>query len=142
MYLWVKKMEFGTKDWLEAFVKTLNENKAYEEAAETWEGDFLFIVWPDKELGIEEELVMWMDLWHGKCRGYEMIDNRDAKDTAFIYEGEYANWKEIIEGRLDPIKALLTRKMKLTGDRAKVMRATRAAKELVRTAQMIKTEFL
>ncbi|MFW9832215.1 MAG: sterol carrier protein, partial [Candidatus Thorarchaeota archaeon] len=63
------------------------------------------------------------------------------KKTAFIYEGEYSNWREIIEGRLDPIKALLTRRMTLTGDRAKVMRATRAAKELVRTAQMIKTEF-
>jgi putative sterol carrier protein len=134
-------MLFGTDEWLATYVKTLNENKAYEEAAATWEGDFLFIVWPDKEVGVEEEVVMWMDLWHGKCRGYEMLPNRDAKETAFIYEGEYANWKEIIEGRLDPIKALLTRKMKLTGDRAKVMRATRAAKELVRTAQMIKTEF-
>lgn len=134
-------MQFGSPDWLEAYVKTLNENEAYEEAAATWEGDFLFIVWPDKEAGVDEEVVMWMDLWHGKCRAYEMLPNRESKETAFIYEGEYANWQEIIEGRLDPIKALLTRRMKLTGDRAKVMRATRAAKELVRTAQMIKTEF-
>lgn len=134
-------MQFGSPDWLDTYVKTLNENEAYEEAAATWEGDFLFIVWPDKEAGIDEEVVMWMDLWHGKCRAHEMLPNRKAKETAFIYEGEYANWREIIEGRLDPIKALLTRRMKLTGDRAKVMRATRAAKELVRTAQMIKTEF-
>lgn len=133
--------QFGTPDWIEEYVKTLNENKAYEEAAITWEGDFLFIVWPEKEAGIDKEVVMWMDLWHGKCRDHAMLPNREARETAFIYEGEYANWKEIIEGRLDPIKALLTRKMKLTGDRAKVMRATRAAKELVRTAQMIKTEF-
>lgn len=133
--------QFGTPDWIEEYVKTLNENKAYEEAAITWEGDFLFIVWPEKEAGIDKEVVMWMDLWHGKCRDHAMLPNREARKTAFIYEGEYANWKEIIEGRLDPIKALLTRKMKLTGDRAKVMRATRAAKELVRTAQMIKTEF-
>lgn len=137
MYL----VKFGVPEWIEQFVVTLNENEAYAEAAETWEGDFLFIVYPSEEGGNDEEIVMWMDLWHGKCRDHAMLPNRDAKDTAFIYEGEYANWKEIIEGRLDPIKALLTRKMKLTGDRAKVMRATRAAKELVRTAQMIKTEF-
>ena len=134
-------VKFGDPEWVDSFVATLNENKAYEEAAETWEGDFLFIVWPSKEGGNDEEIVMWMDLWHGKCRDHAMLPSRDTKKTAFIYEGEYLNWKEIIEGRLDPIKALLTRKMKLTGDRAKVMRATRAAKELVRTAQMIKTEF-
>lgn len=132
---------FGTHEWLDAYVKTLNENKAYEEAAATWEGDFLFIVWPDVEVGIKEEIVMYMDLWHGKCRSHEILPNRESKETAFIYEGKWTNWKEIIEGRLDPIKALLTRKMKLTGDRAAVMRATRAAKELVRTAQMIKTGF-
>ncbi len=133
--------KFGTAEWLEKFVKILNKNQAYAEAAETWEGDFLFIIWPSEEGGNDEDIVLYMDLWHGKCRSHVMLPNRDAKETAFIYEGEYANWKEIIEGRLDPIKALLTRKMKLTGDRAKVMRATRAAKELVRTAQMIKTEF-
>lgn len=133
--------KFGTDEWLKKYVKTLNESKPYEEAAKTWEGDFLFIVWPDEEAGVKEEVVMWMDLWHGKCRGFEMLPSRDAKETAFIYEGTLENWKEIIEGRLDPIKALLIRKMKLTGNRAMVMRYTRAAKELVRVAQMIKTEF-
>ncbi len=134
-------VKFGTEEWLVAYVKALNENPAYEEAAHDWEGDFLFIVWPDEDAGVSEEIVLWMDLWHGKCRGYDVFPNREAKQTAFIYEGSYANWEAIVEGRLDPIKALLTRKMKLTGDRAKVMRATRAAKELVRTAQMVKTEF-
>jgi putative sterol carrier protein len=134
-------VKFGTEEWVEQFVTTLNGNEAYAEAAETWEGDFLFIVHSDPDAGFEEEAVMWLDLWHGKCREHALLPNRDVKQTAFIYEGELANWKEIIEGRLDPIKALLTRKMKLTGDRAKVMRATRAAKELVRTAQMINTEF-
>jgi putative sterol carrier protein len=133
--------KFGTPEWLDAYVKTLNANKAYQDAAATWEGDFLFIVHADPAADIKQELVMWMDLWHGKCRGYQMIPNRQAKKAAFIYEGPLANWKDIIEGRLDPIKALLTRKMTLTGDRAAVMRATRAAKELVRTAQMIQTAF-
>jgi len=133
--------KFGTPEWLDAYVKTLNANKAYEEAAATWEGDFLFIMSADPAACIKQEVVMWMDLWHGKCRGSQMVPNRQTKKAAFIYEGPLANWKEIIEGRLDPIKALLTRKMTLTGDRAAVMRATRAAKELVRTAQMIKTTF-
>ncbi|MFW9832214.1 MAG: sterol carrier protein, partial [Candidatus Thorarchaeota archaeon] len=70
--------KFGDPEWIVSFVKTLNENKAYEEAAETWEGDFLFIIWPSKEGGNDEEIVMWMDLWHGKCRDFAMLLNRDA----------------------------------------------------------------
>lgn len=134
-------VKFGSKEWLDAYIKALNENKAYEEAAAAWEGDFLFIVWADEAAGVPEEIVLWMDLWHGKCREHSVLPSRETKQTAFIYEGKLENWQAVVEGRLDPIKALLTRKMKLTGDRAKVMRATRAAKELVRTAQMVKTEF-
>ena len=39
-------LKFGTAEWLDEYRKVLNENKAYEDAAKTWEGDFVFIVEP------------------------------------------------------------------------------------------------
>ena len=133
-------VKFATKEWLEKYSQQLNENRNYEEAASWWEGAFFFIV---KDLPGEppdKEIVMYLDLWHGKCRESAILPNRKAKKVPYIYEGPYENWKSILLAELDPIKALLTRKMFLTGDMAMVMRATRAAKELVRTVQMIDTE--
>ena len=48
---------------------------------------------------------------------------------------------QIINKELDPIRALLAGKMKLKGDMAKVLRATRAAQELVVSSTMVETEF-
>ena len=45
-------------------------------------------------------------------------------------------------GEIDPIKGLLTRKFKLTGSMMKIMRYTRAAAELVKTASKVPTEFI
>ncbi|MHA1674834.1 MAG: SCP2 sterol-binding domain-containing protein [Promethearchaeota archaeon] len=45
-----------------------------------------------------------------------------------------------MDGKLDPIKGLMTRKFKLKGDMKKVMRAVKAAQNLVKTIQMIDTE--
>ncbi len=71
-----------------------------------------------------------------------MVPSREAKRAAFIFEGPYSNWKKLIMGQLDPIHAIMMRKFKLQGDMAKVLRYTKAASELVKTASRIPTEFI
>jgi putative sterol carrier protein len=136
----LEKYKFPSEEWIKAYKEELNKNKVYEEAARDWEGDFLFIISPGE--GIEREIVFYVDLWHGKCRDAYMLPSREAKKTAFIFEGPYSNWKKLIMGQLDPIHAIMMRKFKLEGDMGKVLRYTKAASELVKTASRIPTEFI
>lgn len=136
----MEKYKFPSEDWIKAYKEELNKNKVYEEAAKDWEGDFLFIITPGE--GIEKEIVFYVDLWHGKCRDAYMVPSREAKKAAFIFEGPYSNWKKLIMGQLDPIHAIMMRKFNLQGDMAKVLRYTKAASELVKTASRIPTEFI
>jgi len=134
------KFKFPSGEWIKAFKEELNKNETYAEAAKDWEGDFLFIVTPDE--GLEKEMVFYVDLWHGKCRDAYMVPDRETKTAEFIYEGPYSNWKKLIMGQLDPIQSLLMRKFKLKGNMAKIMRYTKAASELVKTASKVPTEFI
>jgi len=59
-------VRFPSDEWINKFKEELNKNKAYEDAAKNWEGDFLFIITPDD--GLNEEFTFYVDLWHGKCR--------------------------------------------------------------------------
>ncbi|MHA1791049.1 MAG: SCP2 sterol-binding domain-containing protein [Promethearchaeota archaeon] len=133
-------MLFMSEDWIKAYVDALNSNKAYEEAAKTWEGDFHFVV-RDKDNKIIK--VGYFDLWHGKCR--ESFEEKDVnnlqKKPEFVYDGKLENWKKVLSKKLDPIQALMTGKFKLTGNMSKVMRAVKAAQELVNTTTMVETEF-
>jgi len=52
--------KFPSGEWIKEFCKLVNENKANEEAAKNWEGDFLFIVTPDE--GLDKEYVFYVDL--------------------------------------------------------------------------------
>ncbi|MEM1551336.1 MAG: SCP2 sterol-binding domain-containing protein [Candidatus Bathyarchaeia archaeon] len=134
------KFRFPSEEWIKAYKEELNKNEAYAEAAKDWEGDFLFIVTPDE--GLDKEMVFYVDLWHGKCRDAYMVPSREAKTAEFVYEGPYSNWKKLIMGQLDPIQSLLMRKFKLKGNMAKIMRYTKAASELVKTASRVPTEFI
>jgi len=131
--------KFPSEEWVKLYMEQLNANKNYEEAAKTWEGDFLFIIQADAEL--KEPSTMYMDLWHGKCRSVALVKPGEDKKAAFTYSGPYGNWKKLINKQIDPIQGLLTGKFKLQGDMAKVLRAVRAAKELVETATKVPTEF-
>ncbi|MEM1589980.1 MAG: SCP2 sterol-binding domain-containing protein [Candidatus Bathyarchaeia archaeon] len=136
----MEKFKFPSEEWIKAYKEELNKNEAYAEAAKDWEGDFLFIVTPDE--GLDREMVFYVDLWHGKCREAYLLPGREAKTAEFVYEGPYSNWKKLIMGQLDPIQALLMRKFKLKGNMAKIMRYTKAASELVKTASKVPTEFI
>jgi putative sterol carrier protein len=132
--------KFPSEEWAKLFMEQVNANKSYEEAAKTWEGDFLFVVQPDAEL--KEPATMYMDLWHGKCRSTALVKPGEEKKAAYVFSGSYGNWKKLITTKGDPIQGLLTGKFKLQGDMAKVLRAVRAAKELVETTSKVPTEFV
>ncbi|TFF86366.1 MAG: sterol carrier protein [Promethearchaeota archaeon] len=129
---------FGSDEWGKGFCKKLNESEAYKKAAETWEGDFVFIMHPDEKF--DEEMRLYVDLWHGDCRGTESCG--PDQEAEFIMSGPYTNWVKVAKKELDPIQGLMTGKFKLEGDMAKIMRATKAAVELVNCVTKVEdTEF-
>jgi putative sterol carrier protein len=139
-------MKFGTPEWAEAYQKAINDNPNYKDAAgpegfppDGWEGDFLFIVEPSGNL--DHEIRMFVGLYHGECTGARIVEAGEEVDAEYVYSGPYDAWVQVLKKELDPIRGLLAGKFKLKGDMAKVLRATRAAQELVVSTTMIDTEF-
>ena len=122
---------FGTPEWVEAYAKTVNASKAYQDAAKTWEGDFVFVITPAGNL--DHEIRMYVDLFHGKVgpKGYKILAEGEEVESEFVYSGPYNNWVKLIEKKIDPIQGLMQGKFKLKGNMGKVMRAVKAAQELV-----------
>ncbi|MFX0099964.1 MAG: SCP2 sterol-binding domain-containing protein [Candidatus Hodarchaeota archaeon] len=133
-------MEFASQEWVEKYMELLNNNPAYEEAAKTWEGDFIFII-RDNDKNIRREL--YLDLWHGKARrGWAITDfDNPGVEPEFIYDGIEKSWRGLLAKQIHPIQGLMTGKFKLTGSMPKVMRAVKAALELVETTTKIDCDF-
>lgn len=130
---------FPSDEWIEKYMELLNNNDAYEDAAKTWEGDFVFEVTADGTI-VKEPIRFYLDLWHGKCREARMAGSDDKAE--FVYTGPYKNWRDLFDGKIDPIKGIMARKFRLDGDMGKVMRYTKAALELVATTRQIPTKYL
>lgn len=132
-------IEFATDAWAKAFMESINESEAYSQAAKNWEGDFYFIVEADENYPVP--VYLYMDLWHGKCREAFATTNPSEKDPVFRMSGPVRNWRRVIEKELDPLQGILTRQFTLKGDMVKVMRAVKAANELVNCTTHVPTKF-
>jgi len=135
--------KFGTREWVEQYCKEINKSEGYRSSAARWEGAIIFVVRDlpeDLRREIGSTFGFKLDLWHGECRGFEYYDESSLQqaDAPYIIEADYATWMEVISGRLPPIPALITGKLKLKkGSLASLIPYVAASLELIKAAQKV-----
>ncbi len=132
-------LPFPSDQWIKAMMADLNASASYKLAAEKWEGDFYFVVDPGGTL--ENPVTLYMDLWHGNCRDAFEATDPTQRTPVFRLAGPVAIWKKVMTKKLDPMQAMMTGQLRLTGNMAMVMKNVRAAKELVESCTRIPTDF-
>ncbi|MDX1616848.1 MAG: SCP2 sterol-binding domain-containing protein [Candidatus Promineifilaceae bacterium] len=131
--------EFPSDGWVKAAQAELNSSDSYREAAANWEGDIVFLI--TALPGGQKEQALYMDLWHGECRDAYAVDDMSEVQSEFTITAPFPVWKKVLEGDLDPIRGLVSRQLKLKGNMMKVMKAPRAAVELVNSCAQVDTEW-
>ena len=134
---------FPSEGWLNAFEEVLNSDERYAKVAAKWEGDFMFVIEPDKGSS-EPELRYYMDLWHGKCRKAYVVepDVQDAPEPAFTLRATRGQFVKVLKGEVDPMQAMLTRRLRVEGSMAYMLRNVPTVLDFVRCAREVTTEIL
>jgi putative sterol carrier protein len=112
-------------EWIKEFGRQINSSKAYEES----------------DAALPKTAYFFVGLYHGKSPDTAMIESEKARAAQFTLTAAFGTWRKIIEGKLDPIQAIMTGKLKLKGNLAKVLRYPKSAKELVNCVQRVPTDF-
>jgi putative sterol carrier protein len=133
------RLRFPSDEWIKELSSKLNESEAYEKSAKDWEGDFVFVVEPDDAYA--DTAYLFLALYHGKSPDAAVIASEDAREAEFVLRAPFGNWRRVIEGEMDPIQGMMTRKLQVEGNMMKIMRYPKAAKEIVSCCALIPTDF-
>ena len=135
--------DFPSKDWAEAYKDAINANADYRLHGKDWtHGVVAFVVKADAALGIEADTALWLDVHAGECRSIQLMSAEEAKSAAFVLFAPYAMWKTIIKKEIDPIKAMMQNKVKLTkGHMPTIVRYVNASRQLVESTSRVPTKF-
>lgn len=135
------KVLFPSDGWVVGLREELNSSASYADAAKSWEGDFYFVIEPEKGQPFSEPVYLYMDLWHGQCRDAFMAKDKTEKTPAFIMSGPYSKWKKVVTAKLDPLQGLMTGQLKLKGNMVMIMKNVKAAQEMVRACTRVDAQF-
>ena len=132
---------FPSEEWLKGLEAKLNSDEKYSGIAKNWEGDIFILMEPKGNL--KEQITVYLDLWHGKCRKVEYNPAVSAHPTpTFTLTANYDDIKDIVTGKLSPMTAMMTMKLKVKGNMGYMMRNVPTVLDFVRCMQEVTTEIM
>jgi putative sterol carrier protein len=139
-----ERIDFPSNEWVIAYKDAINANPDYAKAGKDWtHGVVAMVVKAEPTLGIGEDMAMWLDVQEGKCKECKLLPAREAEEKApFVVVASYAQWKQVIKKEIDPTKALMQGKLKLTkGHMPTMVKYVNASKQLVESTTKVPTKF-
>jgi len=121
----------GTPEWVSLYEKAVQGDAAYKEAAKDWEGSVVMHILPEPQYGLDIDLYIFMDLWHGDCRFMKIVPQDAGEAGDFVITGAMERWMQVMKKELDVTKGMMQGKLKLKGDLPTIVRAVKAAVRLV-----------
>ncbi len=131
---------FPSPEWLDILRDKLNSDERYARVAKNWEGDLLILIKPAGDL--KEQVIIYFDLWHGKCRKVVYDGRLEDFTPAFTLTATYDNIVLILKGKLDATTAMLTNKLHVKGSMGYMMRNVPVVLDFVRCAREVTKDIL
>lgn len=135
---------FPSKEWCEEAVRLVNEDPERPLAAQGWQGEIGIIV--DAEPGkLARAFVVHLVPRGGridKLRVLDDPDDLDELDPAYLARAPYTVWKQLLQGNLDPVEAVLRRRIAVKGDLQQLIERLRFKGIADRVFAALKTEYL
>lgn len=135
--------EFPSGSWVRALEEALNGDARYAQVARNWEGDIVFQIEPDHPVGAPggERSWVYFDLWHGKCRKSSFQETPEGlpPDPVFTLTARRTDFARVLTGALDPMQAMLTRRIQVRGDFGYFLRNVPVVLDFVRCCQTVET---
>lgn len=132
-------IKFPSEEWIKELEVKLNASESYAQAAATWEGDNIFAILPDADHAGTS--YFYINLQHGKASDAKELKSLEEQKALFVSSATFNIWRKVLEGRLDPIQAMFSGKIKLVGSMAQIQRTPKATYEMVKVAGQIDTDF-
>jgi putative sterol carrier protein len=120
--------------WSQAWAREIDASETYRRVGSDWDSP---IVLELRDGETTRAVIAHLSL--GRCRSAQPATPQDRQSAPFLLSGDAASWERLLAGKLDPMFALITGKLRLErGALGALIPHAAAAKELVAAAVRVR----
>src|SRR4051794_11776389 len=137
--------DFSGEEWLRAWVDLANADAAFRASDEGWVGSVGLIVLdrPRRHGAGRSDTVFRLRGADGLWTSAEIVpDPSDVDDATFVIAAEHDRWKEIIRGELNPIKGIVSGRIRVHGHLPDVLKRIKSILIMAELASRLETRFV
>lgn len=135
-------VRYPSDGWIKELQRICNADPEFKELGAHFSGKFIFQI--EAEPGVLDKnvyLFCWPDRGELK-EALELSSPEDRPDVDYIITGKYSVWKNIVQAKQEPLRAIMTRKLKLIkGKQIKLLKEVKLALKIMNTCVKVDAEF-
>jgi putative sterol carrier protein len=132
---------FPSPEWLVAYAEAIEASESLRAAAHEWEGDITLVVEAEPDKNVPTDVWAWFHLHRGDFLGAKLVGPDEGERARYVIKASYSVWKDVIGGRIEPVRGMTQGKLKLSGDLPELTQHMPAVTQLVNLAAQVTTEF-
>jgi len=135
-------VRYPSDAWIKELQKLCNADPEFRKMGAHFSGKFIFQI--EAQPGVLDKTVSlfcWPDRGEVK-EAAEIASPEERPDADYIITGSYPVWKNIVTAKQEPLRALMTRKVKLVkGKQLTLLKEVKLALKLMNTCARVDAEF-
>lgn len=132
---------FPSPEWLDAYREAIASDDGFRAVASDWEGDICLVVTAEPERNVTFDSWAWFDLRGGADPEVRTVTQDEGERARFVIAAPYSTWKEVLQGRLEPLRGMTQGQLRLSGDLVALREHVDVVGALVSLASTVPTEF-
>jgi putative sterol carrier protein len=135
-------VRYPSDAWIKELDRICNEDPEFKATAGSFSGKFIFQI--EKEPGkLEENAFLSVKVKDGITSDARALASLDElPDADYIVTGKYSAWKDVVQGKLEPLRAIMTRKLKLIkGSQLKILKEVKLTLKIMNNCMKVDAEY-
>ncbi len=133
---------YPSDPWIKELQRICNADPEFKGACGDFSGKMVYQI--DSEAGKLDKtayLFAWAD--RGQVKEAQALASLEERpDAEYVIAGKYSVWKEVVKGRQEPLRALMTRKLKLIkGSQLKILKQVKFALRVMHNCTLVDATF-
>ncbi|MBT8341601.1 MAG: hypothetical protein HKP58_07280 [Desulfatitalea sp.] len=133
---------YPSAEWMKELKRICNEDGEFKNSVGKFKGSFVFQVLPEPGK-LEKPAFLKFAIADGSATDAGAAETLDELgDVDYVLEGNYTIWKEVISGKREPLRSIMTRKLKVTkGKQLTLLKNTKMAMRMISNSVKVSSVF-